>query len=31
MREHIVDWIEGCAGGQLIMMGGALALYRRVD
>ena len=31
MRAHVVDWIEGCAGGLLIMMGGALALYRRAQ
>ncbi len=31
MKQRVVDWIEGVAGGLLVAMGGALALYRRSD
>jgi len=29
MKTHVIEWIEGIAGGILIFMGGALALYKR--
>jgi len=29
MKEIVIERIEGAAGGLLILMGGALALYRR--
>lgn len=31
MRAKLIDWIEGIAGGILIMMGAALAAYRRIE
>ena len=31
LRDRIIEWIEGLAGGLLVGMGGALALYRRGD
>ncbi|MEM7067660.1 MAG: LysE family translocator [Pseudomonadota bacterium] len=29
MKERVIEWIEGIAGGILIMLGAALALYRQ--
>ncbi len=29
MKQRLVDWLEAIGGGALIMMGGALALYRK--
>ncbi len=29
MRQRVITWIEGVAGGLLVVMGAALALYRR--
>lgn len=31
VKARVVDWIEGAAGGILVAMGAALALYRRAD
>lgn len=31
IKEHTIEWIEGIAGGILIAMGAALALYKRAD
>lgn len=31
MKQRVVDWVEGISGGILIMMGWALALYRRAE
>ncbi len=29
MKERVIEWVEGVAGGILILMGGALVLYKR--